>query len=144
MKQLSATKLYSLVFGLFLGLCVWKFGNPAIFDQKIAPPVTLSEWFYDPWPLSWANWMLLVLAGFGLCLGLVPTKQVPEVAFWLWGLPFLWIVWQFASATQTVDAVLTQATLWQFSGLIICYFFGFRIFSYNDTWRYLLPGLLLF
>jgi len=35
MKNLSATKIYALAFGLFLGLCVWKFGNPVILDQKI-------------------------------------------------------------------------------------------------------------
>ena len=144
MKQLSATKLYSLVFGLFLGLCVWKFGNPAIFDKKIAAPVTPSEWFYDPWPLSWANWILLVLAGFSTWLAFTPTKQKLRMPFWLWFLPLVWIGWQFASATQSVDAVLTQATLWQFSGLIVCYFFGVKIFSYNDTWRWLLPGLLIF
>ncbi len=38
MKHFTATKLYALAFGFFLGLCIWKFGNPVILDQKISPP----------------------------------------------------------------------------------------------------------
>ena len=144
MKAFSATKLYSLGFGLFLGLCVWKFGNPAIFDQKIVAPVTPSEWFDDPWPLPWANWLMLLLAGVGAWLAGTPTKQKSSMPFWLWLLPLVWIGWQFASATQTVDGALTRATLWQFSGVIGCYYLGFRIFSHNDIWKLLLPGLLIF
>ncbi|MGA2855052.1 MAG: O-antigen ligase family protein, partial [Verrucomicrobiota bacterium] len=43
---------------------------------------------------------------------------------WLWLLPLLWLGWQLISATQTVDADLTAATLWQFFGCVTCYFLG--------------------
>lgn len=65
-------------------------------------------------------------------------KQTP----WLWLMPLIWLGWQFVSATQTVDADLTNATLWQFSGCVICYFLGALIFSRDHLWRWLLPGLL--
>ena len=154
MKNLTATKLYTLAFGLFLGLCIWKFGNPVILDHKISAPVTPSEFLNDPWPLHWANWILLPLVfGALICSGALraPTKnnlqnvrrsQTAATTKWLWLLPLVWLGWQFASATQTVDADLTRATLWQFSGCVACYFLGARIFSRDNLWRWLLPGLL--
>ena len=39
-KKISGTACYALAFGLFLGLCIWKFGNPVILDSKIPTPVS--------------------------------------------------------------------------------------------------------
>lgn len=152
MKNLTATKLYALAFGLFLGLCLWKFGNPVILDHKISAPVTPAEFLNDPWPLHWANWILLPLAGFGALLvfknfnfrrpGKSKIENRKSEIKWLWLLPLLWLGWQFVSATQTVDADLTRATLWQFSGCVACYFFGALIFARDNLWRWLLPGVL--
>ena len=64
MKNLSATKLYALAFGLFLGLCIWKFGNPVILDQKISTPATPADFFNDAWPTHWANWILFPVRRF--------------------------------------------------------------------------------
>jgi len=149
MKNLTATKLYALAFGLFLGLCIWKFGNPVILDHKISAPTTLAEFLSEPWPLHWANWILLPLTMIG---GLLVFKnrnlghsEKLEIRNWklkmkwLWLLPLAWLGWQFLSATQTVDADLTRATLWQFSGCVICYFLGALIFSRDHLWRWLLP-----
>lgn len=141
MKNLSATKLYALAFGLFLGLCIWKFGNPVILDHKISAPATPAEFLYEPWPLHWANWILLPLAGLGALL-LFQNKISWTQTKWLWLLPLVWLGWQFISATQTVDADLTRATLWQFSGCVACYFLGALIFARDNLWRWLLPGLL--
>ena len=55
MKRLSATAWYALVFGLFLGLGIWKFGNPVILDQKIIAPVTAADYLNDTWPIHWAG-----------------------------------------------------------------------------------------
>ena len=134
MKNLSATKIYALAFGLFLGLCVWKFGNPVILDQKIPQPVSVSDFLNDAWPTHWANWILLPLAIIG---GLLVFKN-PHLRHsvkseignrksemkWLWLLPLAWLGWQFLAATQSVDADLTATTLWQFSGCVACYFLG--------------------
>jgi len=147
-------KFYALAFGLFLGLCLWKFGNPVILDHKISAPATPAEFLNDPWPLHWANWILLPLAIIG---GLLIFKRrnpnyfgKPAVATAifhlpssiLYFLPLAWLGWQFVSATQTVDADLTRATIWQFSGCVACYFLGALIFARGHLWRWLLPGLL--
>ena len=39
-KKITAPEIYALAFGLFLGLTIWKFGNPVILDQKIIPPAS--------------------------------------------------------------------------------------------------------
>ena len=145
-------KFYALAFGLFLGLCLWKFGNPVILDHKISAPATPAEFLNDPWPLHWANWILLPLAGLGALLAFKKhnLKHSSQSKIgnrkskmqWLWLLPLMWLGWQFVSATQTVDADLTRATLWQFSGCVACYFLGALIFARDKLWRWLLPGLL--
>lgn len=149
--KIAATQWYALAFGLFLGLCIWKFGNPVILDHKIEPPATLSDFLNDAWPTHWANWIFPPLAAWGAVLLLSrnprkadhasrithhidqpsrnPPIQPPAVASpwtspWLWLLPLIWLAWQFISATQTVDAGLTTATLWQYSGCVTCYFLG--------------------
>jgi len=149
MKNLSATKLYALAFGLFLGLCIWKFGNPVILDHKISAPVTPSEFLDEPWPLRWANWIFLPLAIIGGLLIFknrsVGHSKKLEIENWklkIQWLPLAWLGWQFISATQTVDADLTRATLWQFSGCVACYLLGALVFARDNLWRWLLPGLL--
>ena len=140
MKNFSATKFYALAFGLFLGLCIWKFGNPVILDHKISTPATPSEFLNEPWPLHWANWVLLPLAGFGALLIFQGKISWLEIK-WLWLLPLMWLLWQFVAATQTVDADLTRTTLWQFSGCVASYFIGALLFARDKLWRWLLPGL---
>jgi O-antigen ligase len=141
MKNLSATKLYTLAFGLFLGLCVWKFGNPVILDHVISAPVSPSEFLNAAWPTHWANWILLPLAALGAAL-IFQKKIFWNHSKWLWLLPLGWLSWQFISATCTVDAGLTAATLWQFFGCVACYFLGALMFGPENLWRWLLPGLL--
>ncbi len=141
MKNLTATKLYALAFGLFLGLCIWKFGNPVILDHKISAPNSPTEFLNEPWPLHWANWILLPLAIVGAAL--VFQKKISwSPSKWLWLLPLAWLGWQFVSATQSVDADLTMATLWQFSGCVACYFLGAQLFQNQAAQRILLAGIL--
>ncbi len=141
MKNLSASKLYALAFGLFLGLCIWKFGNPVILDRIIPSPVTPAQFLSEPWPTHWAKWCLLPLAAVGgLLVGGGAKKIWPSR--WLWLLPLVWLGWQILSATQSVDARLTVATLWQFAGCVACYFVGAFILSQAGLWRWLLPGVL--
>jgi len=56
-KKITAVEIYALVFGLFLGLAIWKFGNPVILDHKIFTPSTLGEFWSEAWPTHWANWV---------------------------------------------------------------------------------------
>jgi hypothetical protein len=133
---------YALAFGLFLGLCVWKFGNPVILDTKVAAPVTLADFWNDSWPPHWVNWIFLPFAIVGAILIFQKKISWPQTK-WLWLLPLSWLGWQFISASKTVDADLTAATLWQFSGCVACYFLGVFLFNEKRTLNFLLIGILL-
>jgi len=154
--------IFALLFGLFLGLAIWKFGNPVILDHKIIPPASLTEVWTDAWPTHWSNWILLPLALAGAALILQKPKscsgalQAPTnnnnsqknrrsqtaATKWLWLLPLLWFGWQLLSATHTVDADLTATTLWQFAGCVACYFIGALVLGRERALRWLLAGLL--
>jgi O-antigen ligase len=142
-NKFAANEIYALAFGLFLGLAFWKFGNPVILDHKIIPPSTPSEFWHESWPTHWANWFLMPLGLVGalLCFRKVGAPLLRRTAArqqrrhqtWLWLLPLLWFGWQIISATQTVDADLTAATLWQFFGCIACYFIGALVIGTPST-----------
>ena len=142
MKKLSAPQFYALAFGLFLGLCIWKFGNPVILDHIIYTPRSPSELLNEAWPLRWVNWLLLPLVLVGAALALQQKiSRLPSQ--WLWLLPLAWLGWQFVSALQTVDADLTAATLWQFSGCVACYFLGAFLFSQRAAQHLLFIGIFV-
>src|ERR1700690_3693499 len=138
-KQSTGIGLYALIFGLFLGLAILKFGNPVILDQKIAPPVSPAEFWADAWPTHWGNWIMLPLglAGAGLAFtrGIHWPGARPLVL-----LPFFWFRWQLLSATQTVDAKLTATTLCQFAGCLACYFIGALVLRRERALQWLLIG----
>ncbi|HTR41323.1 MAG TPA: O-antigen ligase family protein [Pseudomonadales bacterium] len=141
--KLAANEIYALAFGLFLGLCIIKFGNPVILDQKIDAPASLSEAWRFAWPTHWANWIFFPLAAIGALLT-VPTlgaRQPPHLR-WLLILPLLWLGWQMLSATRTVDNGLTATTLWQFCGCVACYFIGLFLFRNPRALQLLLIGIL--
>lgn len=123
MKKITAANLYVLVFGLFLGLCIWKFGNPVILDHMLKRPETWPDFWNDPWPIHWVNWILTVLVFIGFVFFLQLRNRALPVR-WLVLLPLIWLGWQFIAATKTVDAVLTKPALWHFSGCVACYFIG--------------------
>jgi len=140
-SRIVATRSYALAFGLFLGLCIWKFGDPVILDHKIGVPATVSDFLGDAWPPHWANWILAPLVAWGALLMFQGGRsRLPSK--WLWLLPLGWLGWQFVSATQTVDADLTMATLWQYGGCAACYFLGALVLARDQLARWLMIGLL--
>jgi O-antigen ligase len=140
-KKSSGMEFYALAFGLFFGLCLWKFGNPVILDGKITPPVSPAEFLTDPWPTHWANWIFLPVALAGTAIVFSKRLRWPATK-WLWLLPLLWFGWQLFSAEKTVDANLTAATLGQFAGCLACYFLGAFLFGNERLLRWLLIGVL--
>jgi O-antigen ligase len=140
-QKISGIEFYAIAFGLFLGLAILKFGNPVILDSKITPPSSLSEFWGFAWPTHWANWIFLPLAIAGAMLAVAKRSRWPQTK-WLWLLPLLWLGWQFFSATQTVDADLTSATLWQFSGCAASYLLGAFLFGDKRALNFLLVGIL--
>ena len=142
-KKIATNELFALAFGLFLGLCILKFGNPVILDHTILPPVSLAEYWTDAWPIHWANWFLFPLAAVGALLIISsPASQRPRWPRHLWLLPLLWLGWQLMSASQTVDATLTALTLWQFFGCVACYLIGAYLFGSPRALNFLLAGIL--
>jgi O-antigen ligase len=133
---------YPLAFGLFLGLTIWKFGNPVILDNKVSPPSSLADFWNDAWPPHWANLFLIPFAIIGFILA-IRKRQNPPTNFWLWLLPLIWFGWQLITSLKTVDADLTTATLWQFAGCLIAYFAGWFLFADKSALNLLLIGILL-
>ena len=142
-KAIAANETYALAFGLFLGLCILKFGDPVILDQKILPPANISEFWSDAWPTHWDNWIFFPLATAGAIVLL--SSPWPQLRFTraLVFLPLLWLGWQFVSATQTVDANLTATTLWQFCGCVASYFIGMLIINTPRRFTFLLAGVFV-
>ncbi len=139
-KKVTARELFALVFGLFLGLAILKFGNPVILDNKVDPPESLSDFWHFAWPPHWAGYFLLPLA---VCAGVLAlAKPVRWPSRWLWLLPLIWLGWQFLAATQSVDGALTGATLWQFSGCVASYFIGACLLGDKRALHWLLVGVL--
>ncbi len=143
-NKLAPKELYAMAFGLFLGLCILKFGNPVILDQKISTPASPAEYWSDFWPIHWANWIFLPLAAVGLLLFFnAPKESSPRrCPRRLLILPLLWLGWQWISAVRTVDAELTATTLWQFFGCVACYFIGAFLFRNPRALNLLLAGIL--
>jgi O-antigen ligase len=118
-------KVFSLLFGAFLGLALLKFGNAVIMERFIERPTNGWEWFLNPWPFGIAYAGLTTL---GL-LGLFAAKwQKPRPA-WLVVLPLAWLVWQFVAATHAVEATLTSMTLKHFATCAGCFYLGYFALS---------------
>ncbi len=137
----NTIQIFAPAFGLFLGLCIWKFGNPVILDQKILPPTSVLEFWTDSWPTHWAGWIFLPFAAAGAFFILKGAWRWPA-SKWLWLLPLGWLGWQFVSATQSVDPDLSAMTLWQFFGCVACYSIGAFFFNNRPALNLLLIGVL--
>jgi len=141
MKKFTATQIYTLAFGLLLGLAIWKFGNPVILDHVISPPKSAADFFNDAWPTHWATLFLLPFVVVAAIL-IFQKKPSWSANVWLWLLPLIWFGWQLFSTTETVDTTLTIATLWQFFGCVACYFIGALLIGRENLLPWLLVGLL--
>ena len=140
--RLSATELYSIAFGLFLGLAIVKFGNPVILDQVIFTPRAFSDILHDSWPLRWANWFLVAIVLIGATLAITTKPRWPATRC-LWVLPLIWFIWQILSAAQSQYHDLTSVTIWQYLGCLACYFLGALVISRGRGSQLLLIGVLI-
>jgi hypothetical protein len=134
----SAPKAFSTLFGALLGLSLLKFGNPVVLEKFITPPQNYYDWLFSAWPVSIGYWPLAAVA----VIGLLIARWEISVSKWLLVLPLIWLGWQFISATQTVDEQLTQVTLAQFFGCVVCYFLGVFVCGREGVMHWLLIGVL--
>lgn len=98
---------FAALAGLFLGLALLKFGNPAVLDPLVTAPKGYWEFMLQPWPLAWGYGLLAALAVLGV---LVADRRLPRPCWLVW-LPLAWLVWQGLAALDTADARLTRLTL---------------------------------
>lgn len=147
-RSISLT-CFALAFGLFLGLGILKFGNPVILDQKVPPPATVAEFVGSFWPSHWAIWVWLPLAVVGGWLIFQEKLRWPVMAgtsrwaaLLLWLLPLIWIGWQLASSTNSVDGNLSAATVPQLAGCAGCFFLGAFLLGRSPLLPWLLIGIL--
>src|ERR1051326_4465267 len=126
-----ACRIFAGCFGAFLGLSLLKFGNPPIMEKWVTAPANIWEFLLGyPWPISWAYWMLAVLALFGLAVSVRPSPLAlrPSISLplsWLVALPLFWLLWQCLSAINSVDADLSKVTLKHFAACVACFYLGF-------------------
>lgn len=98
---------YGGLAGLFLTLCLLKFGNPVVLDPVVDRPSSFLQWRVQSWPVSWAYVLLAVV----VLAGVKFIRLSWRLPAWMPALLAGWLLLQFLSATQTVDPGLTQLTL---------------------------------
>jgi O-antigen ligase len=114
------SKVFPLCFGVFLGLTLLKFCNPPVMERFVVPPASGYEWVISTWPTRIGYWLLAGVALVGLCA----ARFQVSAPRWLVSLPLVWLAWQCLSATQSVDAELTRATLKHFMACAACFYLG--------------------
>lgn len=130
-NETRIAKWFSVAFGAFLGLALVKFGNVVIMERFIERPQSGLEWVFNPWPLDVAYGGMTGLVVFGL---FAVRWRKPDPGWWT-VLPLVWLAWQLAAATQSVDASLTQATIRHFVACVVCFYLGlFALSSAREPW----------
>ena len=126
--------------GLWLALALFKFGNPVILDQQIHAPANLDELLINSWPVAWGYALLAIV----FIVGCKFWRWRVPVPMWLLVVPLVWLVWQFVSATQTVDRALTVATLPHFVACVGAFYLGLfalaRVTRLGPFWLGLVGG----
>ncbi len=136
------TDLLACLTGIFFAVSLLKFGNPVIFEKLILVPTDIYEIIFQPWPARWGYVLIVLLTLIGLKVGKLNLK-VGQVSAFALLLPFIWLTWQFISATKTVDANLTQLTLKHFTVCVVCFYLGWFCLSQITNFRPLLIALLV-
>lgn len=120
--------LFAVVVGLFFFIALLKFGNPVILDYQVTPPENFFEALYGAWPIKWGYVGLIPVLVFGFVSFRLSNFRAASGSHLVKGalvLPLLWLVWQFISATHTIDASLTTATLKHFTVCVVLFYLGF-------------------
>jgi len=128
------------VWGAFLGLALWKFGNPVIMEGHVPWPGDGFEWLLSPWPilLGYALVLLTLVVSLTAWPGRPGWQPVGLVV-----LPGFWLLWQGLSALGTVDPVLSGWTLPHFAVTTACFYAGFKLLGGRDTLRGLWVGVIV-
>jgi O-antigen ligase len=114
-------RLFTALFGAFLGLALLKFGNPPISAPLASAPADIWEFFLlSSWPISWAYCLLGLVA----LLGLITARWTINAPPWLIALPLVWLTWQFLAASQSLDPPASLRIVVHFSACVVCFYLG--------------------
>lgn len=113
--------LFAVIAGLFLFVAALKFGAPVVLDQKITPPGSALEVFYESWPIHWGFLLLAPLVATGLVA--VSWKNLNLKLPLL--LPLAWLVWNLISASESVNPPLSALTLKYFAACVLLFYLGY-------------------
>lgn len=139
-RHIAISEIYALLFGLFLGLSILKFGNPIILNDKIPSPNSLREAFVYFWPPLWGVWLLIPLVVAAVWIVFRSRSRWPG-SIWLGMLPLVWFGWQLVSGTRTVDKQLTVITLWHFLACLALYYIGAFVLGRKRGLNFLFIGV---
>jgi O-antigen ligase len=117
----GAARIFTVLFGAFLGLSLVKFGNPVVLDKFIEFPADGYDWIYNPWPAVIGHCLAAVV----VLVGIFTAHRQARTSCWLILLPLAWLGWQFISAAHSVDRELSHATLIHFLTCVACFYLGF-------------------
>ena len=132
-------RVFPVGYGVFLGICLLKFGNPPITEKYVVSPSNIWEFLIScPWPITWAYALLAAVTLGGVAI----AQWKAGGPRWLVALPLLWLVWQLAAATHTVDALLTGYTLKHLAACVLCFYLGYFCLSRVQRLGSFWPGLL--
>jgi O-antigen ligase len=123
--------IFAAAAGLFLFLAFVKFGDPVVLDGVFPAPSDLVAIATQSWPLAWGCWLLVALAVVGvLTIRWTAVRFKSPVL-----LPAAWLLWQFISATQTINPPLTSLTFEHFTVCVALFYLGyFGLKGVRDPW----------
>jgi O-antigen ligase len=123
--------LFMALAGMFFFVAVVKFGDPVILDSIVTPPQNWLEALVDSWKVKWGYLLMIPV----FAAGLFAMRWKPFPRKWPLVLPLLWLGWEFISATGTVSASLTGATLAHFFACVGFFYLGlFALRGVRNPW----------
>ncbi|HWV99819.1 MAG TPA: O-antigen ligase family protein [Candidatus Acidoferrum sp.] len=132
-------RTFAAAFGALLGLGLLKFGNPPIMEQYVTAPANAYEFVLGyPWPITWGYGLFGVV----VILGLFTARWNAGAPRWLLVLPLVWLVWQIAASTVSVQPELSRATVAHFVVCVACFYLGYFSLSRVEDLRLFWVGLL--
>lgn len=149
-------RVFPLLLGSFLGLCLLKFGNPPIMEEFVSAPSDVYELLLGyPWPIKWAYALLAaVILGAAVLLSQdrgsaagVSGKgsRSARLRRALVCLPLAWWLWQLLSGSQSSAPDLTRPVLVHFAATVVCFYLGYFVLRYAPVGGgFWLPMLVCF
>jgi len=115
--------IFPMMAGLFFFLTIIKFGSPVIIQYSVVldAPQDMASAIFDIWPTNWDTWLFVPVALVGVFAIVLDRVKL----HWALALPLFWLVWEFVSATQTVNPALTKITLTHFAVCVSLFYLGF-------------------